>query len=95
MIRVLVVLLTAVLCLAAPAPTARADFAQRIAAADQYLATRPGVVGYVLRDRSTGVAHRNQAAGTLIWTASTIKLAMVVDLLTRATAGQILSLIHI
>ncbi|GAA1647661.1 hypothetical protein MMUR_09490 [Mycolicibacterium murale] len=89
MVRVLVVLLAAVLCLTAPAPTAHADFAQRITAADQYLATRPGVVGYVLRDRATGLAHRNQSAGTLIWTASTIKLAMVVDLLTRATAKQI------
>ncbi|MCV7225950.1 tat pathway signal sequence [Mycolicibacterium komossense] len=72
-----------------PAPVARADLAQRIAQADAYLATRPGTVGYVLRDRANGLAHRNDAAGTPIWTASTIKLAMVVDLLTRASAGQI------
>lgn len=71
-------------------PTAAADDLQtRIAAADAYLATRPGSVGYVLRDRVTGVAYRNAHAGDLVWTASTIKLAMVVDLLTRARTGAI------
>ena len=62
---------------------------QRIAAADAYLATRPGTVGYVLRDHTTGASYRNAHAGNLIWTASTIKLAMVVDLLARTYAGQI------
>lgn len=61
----------------------------RIAAADDYLATRPGSVGYVLRDRRTAAAHRNSHAGELVWTASTIKLAMVVDLLVRQGAGEI------
>jgi len=89
MSRVVAILVMCALCFVAPIPSARADFAQRVAAADEYLATRPGVVGYVLRDRTTGLAHRNEAAGALVWTASTIKLAMVVDLLTRATAGQI------
>lgn len=65
------------------------DLQQRIAAADTYLATRPGVVGYVLRDRSTGAQYRNAHAGELIWTASTIKLAMVVDLLSRHYAGTL------
>lgn len=65
------------------------DLQTRIAAADAYLATRPGTVGYVLRDRKTGATYRNSHAGELIWTASTIKLAMVVDLLTRARAGAI------
>ena len=87
--RLSMVVVVIAAALFAPAPTAHADFAQRVAQADEYLQTRPGVIGYVLRDRTTGVAHRNAAAGTLIWTASTIKLAMVVDLLTRATAGQI------
>lgn len=72
-----------------PAPVANADMAQRIVQANAYLAARPGTTGYVLRDRTTGQAYRNEAAGTLMWTASTIKLAMVVDLLTRARAGQI------
>ena len=83
-----------------PTPVARAscsaapgaldcDFQQRVAAADDYLVTRPGAVGYVLRDRATGASHRNAHAGDLIWTASTIKLAMVVDLMARTNAGQI------
>jgi hypothetical protein len=65
------------------------DFQQRIAAAETYLATRPGTVGYVLRDRKTGAEHRNFHAGDPVWTASTLKLAMVVDLLTRQRAGAI------
>lgn len=62
---------------------------QRIAAAETYVATRPGTVGFVLRDRVTGARYRNAAAGTPIWTASTIKLAMVADLLTREQAGAL------
>lgn len=65
------------------------DLQQRIAAADAYLADRPGTVGYVLRDRTTGAVYRSAHAGELVWTASTIKLAMVVDLLTRARQGDI------
>lgn len=62
---------------------------QRIAAAETYIATRPGTVGFVLRDRVTGVRYRSAAAGTPIWTASTIKLAMVADLLSREQAGAL------
>jgi hypothetical protein len=65
------------------------DLQARIASADMYLAGRPGAVGYVLRDRETGAVYRNAHAGDLIWTASTIKLAMVVDLLTRQRAGAV------
>src|ERR1700709_1275687 len=74
--------------LVAAPPAVADDLPTRVAAADAYLATRPGSVGYVLRDRVTGVTYRNSHAGDLVWTASTIKLAMVVDLLTRARAGQ-------
>jgi hypothetical protein len=76
---------------AAAEPVARADndMAARVAAADTYLAGRPGVVGYVLRDRATGAVYRNSHAADLVWTASTIKLAMVVDLLTRQRSGSI------
>jgi hypothetical protein len=87
--RLLLALAVALSLLGAPVATASGDLAARIAQADAYLATRPGTVGYVLRDRGTGAAYRNSSAGQLIWTASTIKLAMVVDLLTRAGAGQI------
>lgn len=62
---------------------------ERIAAAEEYVADRPGVVGFVLRDRATGAKYRSSAAATPIWTASTIKLAMVVDLLTRQRAGAV------
>ena len=72
-----------------PTPVAHADMAQRIAQANAYLADRPGTTGYVLRDRTTGLAHRNESAGTMRWTASTIKLAMAVDLLTRSNTGQV------
>ena len=68
---------------------AQCDLRQRISSAERYLATRPGTVGFVLRDRSTGAVYRNANAGSLIWTASTIKLAMVADLLTREQAGAI------
>lgn len=72
------------------APIAAADDAQnRIAQADAYLATRPGTVGYVLRDRGTGAVYRNSHAGDMVWTASTIKLGIVVDLFARQQAGQL------
>ncbi|SER99217.1 MULTISPECIES: class A beta-lactamase-related serine hydrolase [Lentzea] len=65
------------------------DFQKRIRAAEDYAETRPGSVGFVLRDRKTGVVWRNEHAGDLTWTASTIKLAMVVNLLERHRAGKI------
>ena len=89
MIRAISVLLLSLGLILRP-PVAHADdLSTRIAAANAYLATRPGTVGYVLRDRSTGAAYRNPDAGALIWTASTIKLAIVVDLLARTYAGQV------
>jgi hypothetical protein len=75
---------TAPIVAAAPAD----DFAQRIEAANDYLADRPGVIGYVLRDRVSGAVYRNAHAEDLIWTASTIKLGIVVDLLVRERAGE-------
>ncbi len=79
------------LTVAAAEPVARADvdLGARAAAADAFVATRPGVVGYVLRDRTTGALYRNTHAGNPVWTASTIKLAMVVDLLSRQRGGSI------
>ena len=82
-----------------PTPTAAAcplpgtgfdcDFQRRIAVVQTYLRTRPGTVGIVLRDRQTGAVWRNQYVDTMVWTASTIKLAMIVDLFTRDRAGLI------
>ncbi|WP_245886827.1 class A beta-lactamase-related serine hydrolase [Umezawaea tangerina] len=50
---------------------------------ETYTSTRPGTIGIVVRDRKTGATWRNSHASDLVWTASTIKLAMVVDLLRR------------
>jgi hypothetical protein len=65
------------------------DLQGRIAAARAYIATRAGTVGVVLRDRRTGAVWRSEYADRLVWTASTIKLAMVVDLYTRSYAGRL------
>ena len=88
-VRLTMVLTTVLALTGFLAPQARADLQTRVAAAASYLATRPGVIGYVLRDRSTGARYANPNADTMIWTASTIKLAMVVDLLTRERAGAL------
>ncbi|WP_433723464.1 tat pathway signal sequence [Nocardia sp. CA-129566] len=61
----------------------------RIAAVDAYLKNRPGVTGYVVRDRVSGGVYANENAENSVWTASTIKLAIAVDLLNRARAGVI------
>ncbi len=66
---------------------ARCGFRERLVAAENYLADRPGTVGFVLRDRVTGTKYRNANAAMPIWTASTIKLAMVADLLSREQSG--------
>lgn len=95
--RLVLIVSTVALLLIAPAPaghaacnvTADCELPQRIATTDAYLATRPGVVGYVIRDRKSGAVYRNAHAGELIWSASTIKLAMVVDLLSRHYAGTL------
>jgi hypothetical protein len=61
----------------------------RIAAVRAYLSHRPGVVGVVLRDRSTGAVWENSRAHTPIYMASTSKLAMAVTLLMQDQAGVI------
>jgi hypothetical protein len=65
------------------------DFQRRLSSAQSYVAKRPGTVGIVLRDRQTGAVWRNDHAADLTWTASTIKLAMTVDLLLRDRSGAI------
>jgi hypothetical protein len=61
----------------------------RIAAVQAYLKHRPGVVGVVLRDRSTGAVWQNRFAHTQVYMASTSKLAMAVTLLLQNQAGVI------
>lgn len=65
------------------------DFQRRFTAVGRYLRVRPGTVGIVVRDRRTGAVWRNRYADTMVWTASTIKLAMTVDLFTRDRTGGI------
>jgi hypothetical protein len=72
-----------------PAAGFDCDFQNRIAAVQSYLDSRPGTTGIVLHDMVTGAVWRNDHAGDLTWTASTIKLGMVVDLFTRERAGEI------
>ena len=75
-------------CPASPAKFSCAMRA-RIAAVQAYLRHRPGVVGVVLRDRSTGAVWENAHAHTHIYMASTSKLAMAVTLLMQNQAGVI------
>jgi hypothetical protein len=65
------------------------DFQTRFTSAQTYVAKRPGTVGIVVRDRQTGAVWRNDHAGDLTWTASTIKLAMTVNLFLREKAGEL------
>lgn len=65
------------------------DLQRRFTATQAYVAGRPGAVGIVVRDRQTGAVWRNDHAGDLVWTASTIKLAMTVDLFRRDREGAI------
>jgi hypothetical protein len=76
-----------------PCPAAPAGFSctmrLRIAAVERYLRHRPGMIGIVLRDRSTGAVWRNKYADSQIYMASTSKLAMAVTLLMQNRAGVI------
>lgn len=72
-----------------PAAGFDCDFQSRITAVQSYLASRPGTTGIVLHDMQTGAVWENDHAKDATWTASTIKLAMVVDLFTRDRAGEI------
>jgi len=74
-----------------PYPGSGFDCARQraFAAAEKYLAGRPGHTAVVVRDRATGAVWRNAHTTRPIWTASTIKLAIAVDLLVRDHAGAI------
>ncbi|WP_041562914.1 tat pathway signal sequence [Nocardia brasiliensis] len=65
------------------------DMSNRISKVDNYLKGRPGVTGYVVRDRVSGGVYANANAENAVWTASTIKLAIAEDLLNRARVGAI------
>jgi len=61
----------------------------RITEVEDFLKTRPGLTGIVLRDRATGAVWRNTSATGQVYMASTSKLAMVVTLLLQDHAGRI------
>jgi len=61
----------------------------RIAAVEDFLETRPGMIGIVLRDRQSGAVWQNKYAGSQIYMASTSKLAIATTLL-GTVAGEFL-----
>ena len=62
---------------------------ERIEAARSYLANAPGRIGLVFHDRVTGATWRNANARQSFPAASTVKLAMVADLLVRERRGSV------
>ena len=80
-----------------PTPTACAAIApgfpcamrDRIRQVNRYIRHLPGPLGIVLDDRATGAIWRNANAHVQYPAASTIKLAMMTDLLLRNRAGSI------
>lgn len=65
------------------------DLQRRVVRANALVAAQAPGAGYVLRDRATGGVYRNPHAGNSVYAASTIKLAMAVDLFTRDRAGLV------
>ncbi|HZB48182.1 MAG TPA: serine hydrolase [Mycobacteriales bacterium] len=65
------------------------DLATRGPAADAFARARGGTTGIAVRDRVTGRSWGNRAARTPFRAASTVKLAIAVDLLGRARAGAV------
>jgi hypothetical protein len=63
--------------------------AERIREAQRYAATQPGTIGIVLHDRATGATWRGANGDTEFPAASTIKLAIVADLMLRNAAGGV------
>lgn len=58
-------------------------------AAKKLIATKPGTMGIIVFDRQTGQEYREGTTTHLTWTASTIKLAIVTELLEKQRAGSI------
>jgi beta-lactamase family protein len=61
----------------------------RISQVKRYLATRPGEVGVVLHDRDTGATWVSKDGETDMPAASTIKLAVVTDLMRRVNSRRL------
>ncbi len=76
-------------CAATFAPGFPCPMQSRIREVKRYIERLPGTLGIVLHNRATGATWHNANAATLIPAASTIKLAMMTDILLRNRAGQI------
>jgi len=61
----------------------------RISEVKRYIAHQPGEIGVELHDRDTGASWGDKDAGTDFPAASTIKLAIVTDLMRRQNAGRL------
>jgi len=61
----------------------------RISEVKRYLAHQPGEIGVELHDRDTGASWGSKDAGIDFPAASTIKLAMVTDLIRRQNTGHL------
>ncbi len=71
------------------APGFSCEMRDRIHAVQKYLRGVPGSIGIVLDDRATGAVWRDANATVDYPAASTMKLAMMTDILLRAQAGSI------
>lgn len=71
------------------APGFSCEMQQRIGDVLSYLAGTPGSIGIVVHDRATGAVWGNVNASAEYPAASTMKLAMMTDLLQRNAAGSI------
>jgi hypothetical protein len=65
------------------------DFAIRLGKVGSYLATRPGFTGVAVSDGYRDVVWHNAAADRPIYGASTLKLAIALDILMRRHRGQV------
>jgi hypothetical protein len=61
----------------------------RLDAAAALGAKAPGRLGIIVRDRTTGAVWRAGTADHVMWTSSTIKLAIATSLLERARTGEV------
>jgi hypothetical protein len=62
---------------------------QRIRLVKHYLAHQPGEIGVALYDRDSGASWGNKDAGTGFPAASTIKLAIITDVIRRQLTGRL------
>jgi hypothetical protein len=65
------------------------DQERRFSAATSMIKTKPGYLGIIIRDRRTGEVWRAGTADHVMWTSSTIKLAVATSLLERARTGDV------